>query len=163
MRRIADVEAADVEVDRGRNLERESLDVELRDALREHATLGCADSLAHHVERHRRVDRLVEPHLLKVDVRDRPAHAVELVLLEHRGMRVAGLDDDVEHGVRAGAAGQRRPQVPLGDRDRDRRLAAVQDAGDQTLVAQPARLGGAEDRPVLDQKLHALSRHGAEV
>ena len=56
------------------------------------------------VQRHRGVDRLVEPHFLQVDVRDHAAHGIQLVLLEHRRMRLAALDDDVEHGVQAALA-----------------------------------------------------------
>ena len=38
---------------------------------------------------------------------------------------------------------------------------SVENARDQPLPAQAARLGGAEDRPVLDHELDALSCHGA--
>ena len=127
----------------------------------EDAALLRTDGLTGHVERHGGVDRLVEADFLQVDVRDGAAHLVELVLLEHRRVGVPAVDDDVEHGVQAARAGQRRAQVALGDRDRDRRVLSVENAGNQPLPAQAARLGGAEDRPVLDHELDALSCHGA--
>ena len=83
-----------------------------------------------------------------------------LVLLEHRRVRLAAVDDDVEHGVQAAARRQRAAQVALGDRDRDRLLAAVEDARDQALAAQAPRLGRAEDGTVLDHQFDALSSHG---
>jgi hypothetical protein len=54
-------------------------------------------------------------------------------------------------------------QVALVDGDRDRRLAAVEDARDQPLSAQAARLGRAEDGTILDHELDALSSHGSRV
>jgi hypothetical protein len=107
------------------------------------------------------VDRLVEADFLQVDVRDGATDLVELVLLEHRRVRGSTFDDDVEHRVQAARAGQRRAQVALGDRDRDGSVLSVEDARDQPLPAQAARLGGAEDRPVSDHELETLSCHGA--
>ena len=78
-------------------------------------------------------------------------------------MRLAAVDDDVEHGVQAARVGERGAQVALGDRDRDRLLAAVEDAGDQPLPAQAPRLRRAEDGTVLDQQLDALSSHGGRL
>ena len=63
----------------------------------------------------------------------------------------------------AAAPRQRRAQLALGDRDRDRLLAPVENARDEALPAQAAGLGGAEDGPVLDHQLDALSCHGAGV
>ena len=59
-------------------------------------------------------------------------------------MRRAAVDRDVEHGVRAGGRRQRRAQLALADRDRDRLRAAVEDARDQPLLAQAPGLGGPE-------------------
>ena len=67
--------------------------------LREDAALLDAGRLAVERQRHGRVDRLVEADFLQVDVRDAAADGVLLVVLEHRGVRLAALDDDVEHGV----------------------------------------------------------------
>ena len=49
-----------------------------------------------------RLDRLVEAHLVEVDVRERAADRMLLVLLEHRVMRrLLPLDHDVEDRVEA--------------------------------------------------------------
>ena len=50
--------------------------------------------------------------------------------------------------------------VALGDGDRDRLLAAVENAGNQTEAPQAPRFGRAEDGTVLDQQFDALSSHG---
>ena len=92
-----------------------------------------------------RVDRLVEPDLLQVDVRDAAAHLVHLVLLEDRGVRrAAAVDLDVEDRVQAGRAGQRAPELALGDEIATGSPRAVEDAGDEALLAQAARLARAE-------------------
>ena len=75
-------------------------------------------------------------------------------------MRLATFDDDIEHGVEPTARRERRAQVALGDRDRDRLLATVEDAGDQALATQAPRLGRAEDGTVVDQQFDTLSSHG---
>ena len=109
------------------------------------------------------MDRLVEPNFLQVDVRDRAANVVELVLLEHRRVGLAAVDHDVEHGVQPARAGERVAQVALGDRDRVRLLAAVEDAGDQPLLAQAPRLGRAEDGTILNEQFDALTSHGGRL
>jgi hypothetical protein len=106
------------------------------------------------------VDRAVEADLLQVDVRDRAADPVLLVLLQHRRVRLPLADDDVEDGVRPARAGQCRTQRPLGDRDRDGRLPPVEHARNEPLLAQAPRFGRPEDRPLLDHELDALSCHG---
>ena len=50
--------------------------------------------------------------------------------------------------------------VALADRDRDRRLAAVEDRGHEAAPAQAPRLGGPEDGPLLHDELVPLSSHG---
>ena len=50
---------------------RQRLDVELARDLLQHAALLDARRLADELHRDRRVDRLVEPNLVEVDVRDR--------------------------------------------------------------------------------------------
>ena len=112
---------------------------------------------------HGGVDRLVEPDLLQVDVRDVAAHLVRLELLEHRRVSLAAFDDNVEHGIEAAPGRQRGAQLALRNRDRDRLLASVEDARDQPAATQAARLGGAENRTVLDHELDALSSHGRAV
>ena len=85
--RVADRHPADVELEVLRNLHRQGLDGDLAADLREHAALGDADRLADQLHDDLRLDRLVEPHLLKVDVDDPAAHRMLLVLLEDRGVR----------------------------------------------------------------------------
>ena len=67
----------------------------------------------------RRLDRLVEPDFLQVDVDDRPAHLVALEFLEDRRVRGAAVDLDVEHGVRAGG-GRRARRATRARRSRSR-------------------------------------------
>ena len=88
----------------------------------EDAALLDADRLADERDRDRGLDRLVEPHLLEVDVRDRAAHLVALVVLEDRRVR-ASRRRSRRRARRAMPAGgrQRGPQLALADRDRDRR------------------------------------------
>ena len=75
-----------------RNLERQRLDVDLVRDLRQDAALAHADRVADERDRDRRLDRLVEPDLLEVDVRDRAAHLVALVVLEDRRVGRAAVD-----------------------------------------------------------------------
>ena len=78
-------------------------------------------------------------------------------------MRAAAVDHDVEHRVHAAVAGEGGAQVALGDRDRVRPLAPVENAGDQALLAQAPRLGRAENGTVLNQQFDALTRHGGRL
>ena len=87
------------------HLERQRLDVDLVRDLGEHAALLDADGLADERDHDRGLDRLVEPDLLEVDVRDRAADLVALVVLEDRRVLAAAVDGDVEHDVRC------RPRV----------------------------------------------------
>ena len=116
--------AGDVGLEVLRDLERERLDVDLVRDLVEDAALAHADRVADERDHDRGLDRLVEPDFLKVDVRDVAANLVALEVLEDRRVSGAAVDRDVEHGVRPGRARQRRPQVALADRDRDRRRSA---------------------------------------
>ena len=161
--RIADPQRRDVGFEVLGHLHRQRLDVQLVRHLRQDAAFLHAGRLAVQVERHRGVDRLVEAHFLQVDVGDQAAHRILLVVLEHRGMRLPAVDDDVEHGVQPALRGQRGAEIALGDRDRHGSLAAVEDAGDQTLAPQAARLGRAEHGTVLDHQFDALSSHDAAV
>ena len=125
-----------------RNLERQRLDADLALHLREHAALLHADGLADEIDRHGRLDRLVEPHLVQVDVREASAGNFLLIVLENSRMRrlLAG-QDDVENCVEAGIARQRAPKLAFGHAERVWRLAApVEDAGDEPLVAQAPRV-----------------------
>jgi hypothetical protein len=148
-----------------RNLHRQGLDGDLATDLREHASLGDADRLADELNHDLRLDRLVETHLLQVNVDDPAAHGVLLVVLEDRRMRrLLALERDIEDRVEARVAGQHASQLALRDRDRVRLLAPpVEHAGDQSLLAQPARFGGATALALLYLQLHSLARHGGEV
>ena len=87
-----------------RHLERKCLDGHLTQRLRENAALAHARRVlaAHELDGDRRVDRLVEPDLLQVDVRDTAAHRVDLVLLQNRRVGLAfAVDLDVENRVEA--------------------------------------------------------------
>ena len=72
------------------------------------------------LEGHRdvRLDGLGEVDLLKVDVRHEVLDLVDLVLLDDGDVRLGvALDHDVEHGVQAGAGGERVAQGVLFDGD----------------------------------------------
>ena len=158
--RVADAERGDVGLEAAlRDLERQRLDVDLVRDLVQDAALAHADRVADERDLDRGLDRLVEADLLEVDVRDLAAHLVALVLLEDRRVSRAAVDLDVEHGVRPGRARERRPQVALGDRDRDRLGPPVEDARDQPLLAQAARLRRPEQGPLRNNELDALSGH----
>ena len=102
-----------------RHLERQCLDVDLVRHLGEHAALLDTDRVADERDDDGGLDRLVEPDLLEVDVRDRAAHLVALVVLEDRRVLAAAVDGDVQHDVAAGRSGQRGAQLALADGDRD--------------------------------------------
>ena len=96
-------EAGDVVLDRGRHLHRQRLDAQLVERLAEHAALDDARRLADQLQADRRLDRLVEPHLVQVEVGDPAANGVLLELLDDRRVRrLLALDDDVEDRVQAG-------------------------------------------------------------
>ena len=153
----------DVDLDVLRHLERQRLDVDLVRHLGEHAALLDAGRLADERDHDGGLDRLVEPDLLEVDVRDRAAHLVALVVLEDRRVLAAAVDGDVEHDVAAGRGRQRGAQLALADRDRDGLGAAVEDARNDALLAQAPGFGGSEDGPLGNLELDALSCHGAPV
>ena len=66
--------------------------------------------------------------------------------------------------MQPGAAREHPPQLALRDAERLRLLSpAVEDARDQPLLAQAARLRGATALAVLHGQLHAFAGHGGEV
>ena len=145
-----------------RHLERQRLDRDLAQRLREHAALAHARRVVAAEELHgdRGLDRLVEPHLLQVDVRDAAPHGIDLVLLEDRCVRLSlAVDLDVEDRVQARRTGERAPQLALGDGDRDRLAVAVEDARHEPFLAQAARLGRAEPFALSDDEFGAFSGH----
>ena len=113
----------------------------------------------------RRLDRLVEANLVEVDVRDRSADRMLLVVLEDGVMRrLLALDHDVDDPVQAGRAGQGDPQLPLTD-DEGLVGLAVEHAGNEPLTAQALDVAGAEliGAPLLDLENDSVPRHGGEV
>jgi len=112
---------------------------------------------------HLRLDRLVEPDLLEVDVDDPAADRMLLVVLEDRRVRgLLALERHVEDCVQPGIAREDAPQLALGDADRVRLLApAVEHARDQPLLAQTARFGGAAAFALRHLQLHSFSGHSA--
>ena len=146
-----------------RHLHRQGLDVQLVRHLREHAAFLDAGGLTVERQRHGRVDRLVEADLLQVDVRDDTAQLVGLELLEDARVRVAALDDDIEHGVQAAARRQCSAQVALRDRDRDGPLAPVEHTRNEPAATQAAGFRRAEDPPVLDHEFDTLAGHDGAV
>ena len=89
-----------------------------------------------------------------------------LVVLEHgRASSPLPIDHHVENGVQAAVTGEHPAQLPLGHGERMRRLAAtVQNAWDQALPAQTARVGRTAPFALLDFQLDSLTSHdGGEV
>ena len=107
------------------------------------------------------MDRLVEPNLAQVDVRDRAADRILLILGENRRMhgRLA-LDDDVEDRVKPRRAGHRRAKLPLGNDDRARVTLPVQNARDEALRAEAPGATRAEILALANFELQPVSRHG---
>ena len=153
----------DVDLELLRDLERQRLDVDLVRDLGEDAALLDADRLADERDHDGGLDRLVEADLLEVDVRDRAAHLVALVVLEDRRVRRAAVDGDVEHGVASRPASS-APRAARARRSRSRRARrGRRGRPEQPLPAQAPRLGRAESGPLGDHELDALSSHGAPV
>ena len=144
------------------DLQRQRFHGHLAQRLREHASLAHARRVVAAVELDgdRGLDGLVEPHLLQVDVRDAAPHGIDLVLLEDRRVRLSlAVDLDVEDRVQAGRTGERAPELALGDGDRHRLAVPVEDARDEPLLAQTARLGRAEPLALNDDESGAFSGH----
>ena len=143
------------------HVRRQRLDVELARDEREHAARLHAGRLADELHDDRRMDRLVEPHLTQIDVRDRAANRILLVLGEDRRMhRLLALDDDVEDRVKPGRACHHGTKLPLGDGDRARVTLPVQDAGDEPLRAEAPGAARADLLALAHFELQSVSRHG---
>ena len=137
------------------------LDLDLARDEREHPARLHAGGLADELDGDRRVDRLVEPHLTEIDVRDRAADRILLVVGEDRRMDgLLALDDDVEDRVQPRRAGHRGPELALGDDDRTRVTLAVQDARDEPLRAQTTGAARAEILALAHFELQPVSGHG---
>ena len=112
-----------------------------------------------------RLDRLVEPHLVEVDVRDRAADRMLLIVLQHGVMRcLLTLDHDVDDPVQPRRTGQSDAQLSLADDERLVRLA-VEHARDQALAPQALDVAGAEliGAALLDLECDPVPGHGGEV
>ena len=100
--RVPDLGLADVEREPVRHLERQRLDRHLAHELGQHAADLDAGRLAHELDGNLRADRLVEPHLVQVDVREVAANRILLVVLDHRSVRrLLVVEHDVEDRVQA--------------------------------------------------------------
>ena len=157
-----DLHPGDVDRDVVGNGGGQRLDVELVRDLLHHAALLDAGSLlgALDVDRHRRLDLLVEAHLEQVDVHDLAADRVKLLVLDDHGAGLA-LDLQVdqrgpvhEHLAQHAGVDLERRAVAVG--------AAVDHAGHDACAAQPAHGAAAVLGPVLDGKCGSLGvRHPA--
>ena len=153
---------ADVERQPVGHLERQRLDRDVTDELRQHAADLHTGRLAHELHRHLRADRLVEPDLVEVDVREMASNRILLVVLDDRGMgRLLAVEDDVEDRVEAVRASERASQRPLGDDERVRLLPpAVEDARDQPVAAQASRVTRSDGVPLLHLQAYSFPSHG---
>jgi hypothetical protein len=105
--RVADRHAAHVEIDVLGISIGSALDVDLALHLRKHTALLGARRLTHELHRATRLDRLVEPYLVQIDVGDVAADRILLVVLEDRRVRSRlSFEDDVEDRVQAAGAGE---------------------------------------------------------
>jgi hypothetical protein len=163
--RVAHRHRAHIELDALGHFERQRLDGDLADHLRQDAallhTLGLSDQLDHDL----RLDRLVEPHLLQVDVSQAAGQHVLLIVLQDRRMsRLLTVENDVEDRVEAAVTGEHAPQGALGNANCMRRLATpVEDAGDDSFASQPAGIRRSAALALHDLEPHSLSCHGARV
>ncbi len=163
--RVTHLQRGDVDLDSLRDLERKRFDVDLARDLRQHATFDRPGGLADELDHDLRLNRLVQPHFLKIDVGKPARDDVGLVVLEDRGMRrLLSLEDDVEDRVQPAGAGQRLAQLALADGEGMRFLpAAVENSRDHPLPAEPPRGGRADLLALLDLDLDSFTCHGAAV
>jgi hypothetical protein len=86
---------------------RERLDEHLAVDLAEDAAFLLARGLAGELDDDARLDRLVEPHLVQVDVEKPGPRGIQLIVLDDRVMRLLlALENDVEDRVQTVTAGQ---------------------------------------------------------
>ncbi len=162
---LAELEAAEIDLDMLRDRRRQRLDAELaRDLLNDAADLRTR-RLADQLNDDARLDRLVETYLVEVDMRDRSADGVLLVVLEHGVMGcLVAVDQDVHDRVQAGGACQGDAQLAFADDECLGRLP-VEHARDQALTPQTLDVAGAEliGAALLDLECDSVPGHGGEV
>ena len=149
-----------------RDFHRQRFDVDLALHLRQDAAFLRTRRLADELDVDHGLDRLVEAHLVEVDVRDVAAQRILLVVLQDRRVRrLLPLEDDVEDRVQPAGAGQHPPQLALRHADGVRLLAlAVEHPRDQPFLPQPPRVGRAAPVALPHLELDAFTRHdGGEV
>src|SRR5207248_9068823 len=131
-----DLHLADVVNDRLGDRRGQRFDVKLTRYLLEHATFRDAGRVldARQLQRHDRVNSLIEAHAQKVDVDRRAAQRVALGFLEHDRRRFTAIYAQVEHGARGR---QRQAQLTrVGVEAQRLALAAVDDARDPIRPTQ---------------------------
>src|SRR5262249_42592870 len=110
-----------------------------------HAALLHAGRLVGSLEldRHLRLDLLVQPHLETVEVKHIAADGMVLLLLDHNRDGLGALELEVEQG---GALEEHRAKLTRRNLEGARLVAlAVDDAGDETLATQASRGPRSED------------------
>ena len=158
---VAHLHVGDVELDVLRHVRRQRLDMKLARDEREHPARLHAGRLTDELHDDGGMDRLVEPNLTQVDVRDGAADRILLVLGEDRRMHgLLALDDDVEDGVEPRRARHRRTKLPLRHDDRACMTLPVQDAGDEALRAEAPSATRADVLALAHFELQPVSRHG---
>ena len=162
---LAELERAEIDLDVLRNGGGQGFDAQLAGNLRHHTSDLGPGRLPDELNGDRRLNWLIEPDLVEVDVRDRAADGVLLVLLENRVVgRLCTLDHHVDDRVEPGGAGQREPKLPLSD-EKGLVCLAVEDAGDQSLTPQALHVARAElvGAALLNLECDSVPGHGGEV
>src|SRR5215210_7098115 len=151
------MEAGDVDLDVGRNVAGQALDLELaRDEL-EQAALGLdADGRAHQLDGDRDVHLLVHLDALEVEMDDHPAHRVPLQVAEDGMAFLAAVGElEQEDGILAVRLLHQLDEALAVELDRHRVLArAVHHTGDHAFAAGLAAAALARPLPLLDLDRH---------
>ena len=140
------------------------LDVDLARNERKHATRLHPRRLSDEMDDDGRVDGPVEPHLAQIDVRDRPANRILLVVGEHRGMdALLPFEHDVQDRVEAGRAADSGPKLALGDGDRAGVAVPVENSRHDAVRAQAPRMARAALVALTNLELEPVSGHGGRL
>ena len=158
---VSDHHRRDVELEVVGHLHREGLDTYLAVDLAEDAAFLLAGRLADELDDDVRLDRLVEPNLVKVDVEKAGAGRIQLVVLDDRvvGLLLA-LENDIEDRVQPVVASQRLAELALLYAERMCLVAApVENARDEAFLTQAPRGRAPARLPCLHLQLDSLSCH----